>query len=197
MDEKEAASKTKTEKFFDWGNRNLGSVLGAVIFIASVIGIWSFYHPTLITPLHKGTQVIANQVNHEHYKADACIVACIDHRFSQTLDAFQKKQGYGAVDLIMVAGGPKDFAIGHTDTTLIAQYLCKQIAVSLKLHHSKRVDIVVHTECGAYGGEKDETFYLKELAKARSAIKEYLKDSGYNVPVHAYLETFEGMYEAN
>ena len=114
-------------------------------------------------------------IDHEHYTADSCIVYCIDDRFTPMIDRFAEEKRYKKVDMIKVAGGPKDFVFDSMRNVDVGPYLCKQIAKSIELHHTKRVDIVIHTKCGAYGGTNDEASVLKELSAAKSSIENYLR----------------------
>ncbi len=57
--------------------------------------------------------------------------------------------------------------------------MLKQIELSIKLHHTPRVILMNHSDCGAYGGTKgfhddvDEEFsaHNKELETAKKIIK--------------------------
>jgi len=46
-----------------------------------------------------------------HYHADAAVVWCFDDRFYKLLKKFGKKQGFGHIDLVKVAGGAKALAV--------------------------------------------------------------------------------------
>ncbi len=94
-----------------------------------------------------------------HYTANACIVWCFDDRFSALLGELIKSRGYKRVDLVKIAGGAQD-----------TNFILDQIGKSIKLHHTPRVIVMVHNECGAYGGSTDPVFYESELTNARDAI---------------------------
>lgn len=204
MEENKKIEKGRTAKFFDWGNRNLGAVFGAIILTSSIFGLLysHFNNQKSFQSLKKSAQIVGLTIDHEHYEADSCIVCCIDDRFTPMIDRFTNKNGYKKVDMIKVAGGAKDLISSGIKANLvrnqlISDYLCKQIAKSIELHHTKRVDIMIHIECGAYDGKNDENFSIDELSSAKTVIEDYLKDAGYNPAIHAYIETFDGLYELN
>ena len=177
------------KKVFSTGN--FGAILGGLILLASLVGIaqdWSKPAPIIL----QGTQLtLSETVDSEHYTADTCIVCCIDDRFTHILNHFAKNSGYSKVDWIKVAGGAKDFEFDSEPHA----YLRKQIVKSLELHHTKRVDIVVHMDCGAYGADKTSGFYIAELKKIKPEIELTLSENGYHVPVTAYFAKFDGLYE--
>ena len=173
------------------GRFELGVILGGIIFVACVGEIVTDWNKPASTVPVNTTLTLEYKVTSEHYTADACIVCCIDDRFTPMLKRFARQKGYLKIDWIKVAGGAKDF----DDTSTVHAYLRKQIVKSLELHHTKRVDIVIHTDCGAYGGDNNDVFSVTELERIRSEIKTELHENGYDVSVVAYLATFNGLYE--
>ena len=121
------------------------------------------------------------------YKADACIVWCFDDRFSPLLESFMREKQFSHTDLIKIAGGAKDFA-SLADTSA-REYLLGQIANSIKLHHTPLVILMAHSECGAYDGSIDESFYVAELKKAANVVKEKFPA----ILVESYFADFDGM----
>jgi len=113
-----------------------------------------------------------------HYKADACIAWCFDDRFSGALEAFTKHRGYGTIDLVKIAGGAKEI-----------DFVIDQVGKSIKLHHTPKVVLMVHNECGAYGGSTDPAFYKGELEKAKEAVLA----SFPGVEVEAIFADFDGL----
>ncbi len=130
-------------------------------------------------------KIISHASNKDHYKADACITWCFDNRFSSALEAFTRQRGYAQVDLIKVAGGAKGLADGGGDSL----YLLDQIAKSIKLHHTPRVVVMAHSECGAYGGSVDPAFYECELKKAAGAVSALFP----SIEVEAVFADFDGI----
>lgn len=122
-----------------------------------------------------------------HYKADACIVWCFDDRFSPLLESFMREKQFSHTDLIKVAGGAKDLASPADASS--REYLLSQIAKSIKLHHTPRVILMAHSECGAYGGSVDENFYVAELKKAADIVKEKFSE----ISIESYFADFAGI----
>lgn len=129
-----------------------------------------------------------------HYTADACVVWCYDDRFYKLLKAFGKAQGFGNIDLVKVAGGAKALADGASPDR---DFMLNQVATSVRLHGAKKVILMIHRDCGAYGGssqfpdaETEKEHYLKDLR----AAKEFLSGE-VSVPVVACFADFDGLYE--
>ncbi len=89
----------------------------------------------------------------EHYKAEACIVWCYDARFAPLYNNFLSERGFdeSKVDAVKGAGGAQALAGGEGGDRAVA---LSQIAKSIKLHHTERVILMVHMDCGGYGGSK-------------------------------------------
>lgn len=58
------------------------------------------------------------------------------------------------------------------------EFLLEQIKISKELHQAKKVILINHTDCGAYGGSKmfsnegeEREFHLQQLKKAKEVIK--------------------------
>ena len=143
-------------------------------------------------------RLIAEPVSEEHYTADACIVWCLDARFSHLLESFLKHEEMAHVDLLKVAGGARGLASRATDAE--RDYLLNQIETSLRLHKTPIIVLMVHAGCGAYDQrfsrkDEEEKFYSSELGKARAAVSLYLRERGIAARVLAYYADFEGLIE--
>ncbi|MDR3582035.1 MAG: hypothetical protein P4L67_02045 [Candidatus Pacebacteria bacterium] len=130
----------------------------------------------------------------EHYTADACVVWCYDDRFYKLLKAFGKKQGFKNIDLVKVAGGAKALA-GEAGAD--RDFVIGQVKTSVRLHGTKRVILMLHRDCGAYGGsksfedpEKERAYYESQLRAAR----DFVKKEAPAIPVDAYFADFDGLY---
>lgn len=76
----------------------------------------------------------------EHH-CEAVVVTCMDFRFQALLqDWLVKNQAIHSFDRVSIAGAVFD-----------AFYVLRQIDVSVRLHHSSKVVLINHEECGAYG----------------------------------------------
>lgn len=115
-----------------------------------------------------------------HYNSDACIIWCYDDRFSKALLAFTDNCGIKNYDLVKIAGGAKSLASPQDFSE--REFVLKQIQTSIKLHGTKKVILMNHADCGAYGGSKnfknDEIVERKthedELKKAEIFLKDNL-----------------------
>ncbi|MSR76341.1 MAG: hypothetical protein EXS68_02010 [Candidatus Ryanbacteria bacterium] len=122
--------------------------------------------------------ILSFESSKDHYTADVCIVWCFDARFSHLLDTFIKDRNYTQIDLVKIAGGAKEI-----------DFVIDQIGKSIKLHHTPRVVLMVHNECGAYGGSTDPAFYEAELSKAADKVRA----SFPSVEVEAIFADFDGL----
>src|SRR6266702_735340 len=85
----------------------------------------------------------------EKYHCDAAIVWCFDNRFELGFRKFLKRIGVVNSDPIKVAGGAKCLA---SEGVADREFVLNQIRKSILLHRTSRVILMVHSDCGAYGG---------------------------------------------
>ncbi len=114
----------------------------------------------------------------EHYKAEACIVWCYDARFAELYNNFLSERGLdeSKIDAVKGAGGAQALAGGAGADRAVAE---SQIAKSIKLHHTERVVLMVHMDCGGYGGsnafdndhQKEWDHHVAELEKAADLVR--------------------------
>jgi carbonic anhydrase len=97
--------------------------------------------------------VIKFESSKEHYKAEACIVWCYDARFADLYNDFILERGFSEskIDAVKGAGGAQALA---GEAGMDRDVARSQIAKSIKLHHTERVVLMVHMDCGGYGGSK-------------------------------------------
>src|SRR5580692_1845777 len=86
----------------------------------------------------------------EKYECDAAILWCFDNRFDLGFQKFLKRIGVAHSDPIKIAGGAKCLASPELETD--RTFVLEQIRTSMRLHNTKRVILMVHSDCGAYGG---------------------------------------------
>jgi hypothetical protein len=135
---------------------------------------------------------ISFQSSADHYVADACIVWCFDDRFSDLLGEFSKT--FKNSDLVKIAGGAKALAGGPT---FERDFVLNQIKTSIKLHGTKRIALMLHRDCGAYGGSKsfvDTDAELNSQKDQLSAAKNFLSSEISDIPVDLYFADFDGLY---
>lgn len=118
----------------------------------------------------------------EHYNSEACIIWCFDDRFSKALTAYTSECGIKDYDLVKIAGGAKSLASPQHASE--REFVLKQVQTSIKLHHTKRVILMNHADCGAYGGSKsfenddcrERLAHEEELQKAEIFLKDNLPE---------------------
>lgn len=124
------------------------------------------------------------------HECEAVILTCIDFRFwKETTEFIEKEVGIRSFDFPSLPGAAK--AINEcTEGDLATQ--C--IGVPCDLHHVKKMVIVNHEDCGAYGGSKDfetreeeQKFHEKELQKAKEKLLAKYSDKEY-ILVYAKLD---------
>ena len=133
--------------------------------------------------------------SNEHYTANVCVVWCFDDRFYKLLKAFGKQEGFGHIDLVKIAGGAKALA---GDASPDRDFVLNQIKTSVRLHGTKRIVLMLHRDCGAYGGSKafsDADAEREELAKQLTAGRDFIKNELPEVLVDAYFADFDGLYK--
>lgn len=133
----------------------------------------------------------------EHYRAQACVVWCLDDRFSKALNEFVKNQGWQNYDLIKLAGGAKNLASPEKEAD--RDFVLRQIECSLRLHHTKEIVLMNHLDCGAYGGSKnfeseqtEKDFLIADLQKAQKFLANHLSSQK---PIDLVLADFIGIWQ--
>ena len=86
----------------------------------------------------------------DKYQCDAAIVWCFDNRFELGFHKFLKRISAVNCDPIKIAGGAK--CLASPDREADREFVLEQIRKSIRLHGTKRVILMVHSDCGAYGG---------------------------------------------
>jgi carbonic anhydrase len=132
----------------------------------------------------------------DQYRADACVVSCFDARFELVTRKFLKKRGISWADPLKIAGGAKTFASPANESE--RSFALGQIQTSMRLHRTNRVMLMVHSDCGAYGGlqafegneEREATNHESELRTAA----EFLKSNIPTVEVECYYLRFTGVW---
>jgi hypothetical protein len=141
----------------------------------------------------------------EHYVAEACIFWCYDARFSELYDAFLTQGHFSKskIDLVKGAGGaqalaarpePVEGGMAGPDRDVAES----QIRKSIKLHHTDRVILMVHMDCGGYGGSKafgddhkaEWNHHATELKKAADFVSKTLPEIK---KVECWIADFDGI----
>lgn len=117
----------------------------------------------------------------EHYEAPF-VVACVDDRFSKIRQHFLSSLDVKRVDPKTPAGGAKVFSSPFEESD--RGHYFRELEISIRHHHSKKVILFTHHDCAAYGGfgkfnnDEDEelNFHVSEHRKAAEVIKEKFPD---------------------
>ena len=132
------------------------------------------------------------------YLCDAAIIWCFDNRFELSFRKYLKRIGVSNSDSIKIAGGAKSLASPDLETD--REFVLEQIRKSMRLHATTRVILMVHTDCGAYGGlaggfggdaRAEAEHHQNELQRAASTLLKVLP----TLDVQAYFVDFEGVWK--
>ena len=115
------------------------------------------------------------------HKTDAIVVHCIDFRFQKYLDPWlQERFGHDNYDRVSLAGAVYDF-----------DSVVRQIEISDRLHKIKKVILVNHEDCGAYGAEGNYERHKADLEEAEQRLE---KEFGH-LDVEIYYLHLDGEFE--
>ena len=132
----------------------------------------------------------------EKYQCDAAVVWCFDNRFEAGFRKFLKRIGVVNSDPIKIAGGAKALASPEHESD--RQFLLEQIRKSMRLHGAARVVLMLHSDCGAYGGlagfggdaGAERRNHMDEMGKAKANLERTIP----GVRVEGYFVDFEGVW---
>jgi carbonic anhydrase len=112
---------------------------------------------------------------------EAAVVHCIDFRFQKFHDAWlEKNLGIGKYDRIGMAGAVFDLFSA-----------LKQIDVSVRLHAIKKIILLNHEDCGAYGAAGTPERHAHDLTEAKKVLAKLYPD----VTVETYYVHLDGTFE--
>jgi len=135
----------------------------------------------------------------EKYHCDAAILWCFDNRFELGFRKFLKRVGVVNSDPIKIAGGAK--VLASPDREADREFVLDQIRKSMRLHGTRRVILMVHSDCGAYGGlaggfrgdeAAEAVHHERELQLAAANLRFALP----GIEVQGYFVDFEGIWDA-
>lgn len=135
----------------------------------------------------------------EPYVADAAVLCCFDHRINRAVRKFLKKQAIEQPDMIVVAGGAKTLASPRNDFE--RDFILEQVRMSIRLHQTKRVLVMSHSDCATYGGlahfkgdrAAEATHHRGELLRAANLLTTNFP----GISVEPYFVKFDGVWEVN
>jgi carbonic anhydrase len=130
------------------------------------------------------------------YVADAAVLCCFDHRIGAVVKKFLKKQAIARVDMIVVAGGAKTLASPRNDFE--QDFILEQVRMSIRLHQTKRVLVMSHSDCATYGGlahfkgdrVAEAEHHRTELLRAAELLTSHFPD----ISVEPYFVKFDGIW---
>lgn len=115
------------------------------------------------------------------HTCEAVIVTCIDFRFQEYINNWIRENfPPGTFDRVAIAGGVFDF-----------DYILKQVEISRRLHHIKKVILINHEDCGAYGEAGTPEKHAEDLKNATGKIKSQYPD----LAVDTYLLTLNNRFK--
>jgi carbonic anhydrase len=134
----------------------------------------------------------------ERYQCDAAILWCFDNRFELGFHKFLKKIGVVHSDPIKIAGGAK--CLASPDLESEREFVLEQIRKSIRLHGTRRVILMVHSDCGAYGGlanfhgdaQAEARHHQQELRRAAANLSKAIP----GIEIQGYFVDFEGIWDA-
>ncbi len=109
------------------------------------------------------------------HSCEAVVLACIDFRFwKETMKFVEEELGIESYDFPKLPGAAK--AINDCLNEVDVAMEC--VGVPCKLHNVRKIVVVNHADCGAYGGsrqfsgdaEAEQRFHEGELRKAKEKI---------------------------
>lgn len=133
------------------------------------------------------------------YKADAAIVWCFDHRFDVVLHKLTKRIGVEFFDPILVAGGAK--CLAGNDLERDRQFVLEQVRKSIQLHGTHTVLLMLHSDCGAYGGlaafDNDTAREAENHRQDLHRAVDFLQAQIPELTIRGFFVDFEGVWEAD
>lgn len=117
------------------------------------------------------------RMKNTNHHCEALAIFCIDFRFwKKTLNFIKEKLKIKSFDVLALAGGAKNLASPKEE--IYRKIVIENLKISISLHKIKKIILVNHEDCGAYGGskrfeslEKEISFHKKELLKAKKILK--------------------------
>jgi carbonic anhydrase len=133
----------------------------------------------------------------ERYNCDAAVVWCYDNRFEAALRKLLKRLNILRPDPLRVAGGAKSLISPTYEGD--RQFLLDQIRKSMQFHGTRTVLLMLHSDCGAYGGlaafgndpSKEAQNHNHDLKIARDVVKKAFPE----LTVRSFFVDFESIWE--
>ena len=116
-----------------------------------------------------------------NHNAEAIIITCIDFRLQEAINNWISQNfAPKTFDRVALAGGVKNL-----------EAIREQIEIAHRLHHIKKVVLINHEDCGAYGEEGTVEKHTEDLKIAKEKIlSEYP-----NLAVDIYYLKLDGTFK--
>jgi hypothetical protein len=115
------------------------------------------------------------------------------------LHKLTKRIGVEYFDPILVAGGAK--CLAGSDLERDRQFVLEQIRKSIRLHGTKTVLLMLHSDCGAYGGlaafENDTTREAENHRNDLHRAVDFLQAQIPELTIRGFFVDFDGVWEAD
>jgi carbonic anhydrase len=119
------------------------------------------------------------------HTCSAALIKCMDFRLTGDVHAWLEEKGLvNDCDIISVAGAAKDIVENPQG------YVFSLIKLSIELHQIKKVILMNHRDCGAYGGSAAFNGQAEEFAKHKGEMnkaREILVNQFPNVAIETFL----------
>lgn len=114
--------------------------------------------------------------------AQALVVTCIDFRVQEAINKWISENfPLKSFDRVALVGGVKNL-----------ETILGQIDIAVRLHHIKKVILINHEDCGAYGEAGTSQKHAEDLKAAKTKIKETYP----NLEVESYYLHLDGTFES-
>lgn len=115
------------------------------------------------------------------HHCEAIVVTCIDFRLQEAINRWISQNFKPhTYDRVALAGGVKNL-----------ETILDQIEIALRLHHIKKMVLINHEDCGAYGEAETAEKHAEDLKAAKAKVKEVYPD----LEVETYYLHLDGTFE--
>jgi carbonic anhydrase len=114
-------------------------------------------------------------------QCETLIVHCMDYRLQGFLNQWLESNFPAlSYDRVAIAGGVYD-----------REYVIGQVGIAFRLHEIKKVVLINHEDCGAYGATENYERHKSDLEEAERKIKALFPD----LDVETYYLRLDGEFE--
>ncbi len=117
----------------------------------------------------------------EPHICEGFVLSCMDFRYHKQVSEILKKEGLVSFDLKCDAGGVKYLV--STEKPAVREWILSNMEISKNLHHIKKIILINHFDCGAYGGnaafdseESQLDFHKQQLTDAKVIVASKFPD---------------------